>query len=276
MRYIGPHVSISESISLSPERAKEKGATGFAIFTKNQRQWRSPEMKEGEAKSFRENLTGLGFSPSAVLPHAGYLINPASPDKELSEKSLALFMEEARRVMELGLDVINIHPGAYKEGERIDGIRRSAAMMDRVLEAYPNLRIAVEDTAGSGTIIGSSFEELETLLDFTVHKDRLGFTLDTAHLYGSGYDVKGDPDKVLDQFFSIFGSGKLFGMHLNDSKVPLGSKKDRHDNIGLGLIGKEAFLTIVGRKETEGIPLILETPDEELWKEEISGLLGAY
>ena len=115
-------------------------------------------MKEGEAKSFRENLTCLGFSPSAVLPHAGYLINPATPDKELSEKSLALFMEEARRVTELGLDVINIHPGAYKEGERIDGIRRSAAMMDRVLEAYPNLRIAVEDTAGSGTIIGSSFE----------------------------------------------------------------------------------------------------------------------
>ena len=216
-----------------------------------------------------------GYSPSAVLPHAGYLINPASPDPLLQEKSLSLFLDEAGRTAALGLEMINIHPGAYKEGERRDGIRRSAAMMDRVLDEYPSLKIAVENTAGAGTIIGDTMDDLEVLLSYVKNSERLGFTLDTAHLFGAGYDVKDDADGVLDQFFSRFGEEKLYGMHLNDSKVPLGSKKDRHDSIGLGLIGKEAFLTIVGRKELQGKPLILETPDESRWKDEIRELLGS-
>ncbi len=273
MLYIGPHVSISESIALAVERAHSLGATGFALFSKNQRMWKSPALKESEVLDFRNNMTKYGYRIKGVLPHAGYLINPASPEEELREKSRELFLLEMNRLEELGLDVINIHPGAYKEGERSDGIKRSAEMIDGVLKACPGMRIAIENTAGAGTIIGSTFEELDAILSLITEKDRTGFTLDTAHLYGAGYDVKEDVGRVLDSFFARFGSGKLFGMHLNDSKVPLGSKKDRHDNLGKGLIGMEPFHEIVRRKEVQNIPLILETPDETLWKSEIEELL---
>ena len=274
MIHIGPHVSSQGSVAFAPLRAKELGATGFALFTKNQRQWKSPELKEEDVLSFKDNLSKLSYSPSFILPHAGYLINPASPDKDISDKSYNLFLDEGRRVMRLGLNVINIHPGAYKEGEMKDGIKRCSLMVDRVLEEVPGLKIALENTAGAGTIIGSKFQELDEILCGIKNKDRVGFTLDTAHLFGAGYDVKGDPEGVLDSFFSRFGGDKLFGMHLNDSKVPLSSNKDRHESIGLGLIGKEAFLSIVRRKEVADIPLILETPDETKWKEEINELMG--
>lgn len=275
MLYIGPHVSIAKDISLAPERAHELGATGFAIFTKNQRVWSAAPLSEESIASFRNTIMKYGYTPRAILPHAGYLINPASPDKELWEKSLGLFLDEAARTVSLSLDTINIHPGAYKEGSKEEGIKRSAAMMDEVLDRTPGLRIAIENTAGAGTILGSSFEELDALLSAAKEKDRIGFTLDTAHLFGSGYDVASDPDGVLDVFASRFGSGKLYGMHLNDSKVPLGSHKDRHESIGKGLIGRDAFLAIVKRTDVQNIPLVLETIDESLWKEEVSLLLSA-
>lgn len=275
MLYIGPHVSIAKDISLAPERAHELGATGFAIFTKNQRVWRAAPLSEESIASFRNTIMKYGYTPRSILPHAGYLINPASPDKELWEKSLGLFLDEAARTVSLSLDTINIHPGAYKEGSKEEGIKRSAAMMDEVLDRTPGLRIAIENTAGAGTILGSSFEELDALLSAAKEKDRIGFTLDTAHLFGSGYDVASDPDGVLDAFSSRFGSGKLYGMHLNDSKVPLGSHKDRHESIGKGLIGRDAFLAIVKRTDVQNIPLVLETIDESLWKEEVSLLLSA-
>ena len=275
MIHIGPHVSSQGSVSFAPLRAKELGATGFALFTKNQRQWRSPELKEEDISAFKKNILDSGYSPKSILPHAGYLINPASPNEEMADKSFNLFMDEGQRVVRLGLETINIHPGAYKEGSMEEGIKRCSLMVDRVLEEVPGLKIALENTAGAGTIIGSKFEELDAILSGIKNKDRVGFTLDTAHLFGAGYDVKGDPDGILDSFFSRFGEDKLFGMHLNDSKVPLSSNKDRHESIGLGLIGKEAFLTIVKRREVMNIPLILETPDESRWKEEINELLGA-
>ena len=274
MLYIGPHVSIAESIALSVERAHSLGATGFALFSKNQRMWKSPALKEDEVRAFRNNMESFGYSPCCVLPHAGYLINPASPDPVLREKSLALFLDEVERLTLLGLKSINIHPGAYKEGEKKEGIERSAKMIDAVLERFPDFRVAIENTAGAGTIIGSTIEELEALLDNIPHNERVGFTLDTAHLYGAGYDVKNDINSILDRFFSIFGKDKLYGMHLNDSKVPLASNKDRHENIGKGLIGKEAFIEIAKRPEVQDIPLILETPDSSLWEAEIRELLN--
>lgn len=274
MLFIGPHVSISESIALSVERAHAISATGFALFSKNQRMWKCPPLKDSEILSFRENMAKYGYSAEGVLPHAGYLINPASPDPELSIKSRDLFLLEADRLQKLGLDVINIHPGAYKEGDRNEGIKRSAGMINEVLESCPDMRVAIENTAGAGTIIGSTFEELDSLLSQIKEKDRTGFTLDTAHLYGAGYDVKNDIGGILDSFFARFGEDKLYGMHLNDSKVPLGSNKDRHDNLGKGLIGMEPFHEIVRRKEVQDIPLILETPDETLWENEIKELLN--
>ena len=274
MLYIGPHVSISESIALAVERAHALGATGFALFSKNQRMWKSAPLKESEILTFRENMMKYGYKIKGVLPHAGYLINPASPDVELRVKSRDLFLLEMERLHALGLDVINIHPGAYKEGEKSDGIKRSAEMIDYVLQACPDMKVAIENTAGAGTIIGSSFEELDMILSLIREKDRAGFTLDTAHLYGAGYDVREDVNGVLDSFFRRFGEEKLYGMHLNDSKVALGSNKDRHDNLGKGLIGMETFHEIVRRREVQDIPLILETPDETLWESEIRELLN--
>ena len=274
MRLIGPHVSIRENIALSVARAHSIGATGFAIFTKNQRVWSSPPLSDADAEGFRSAMEADGYTPSAVLPHAGYLINPATPDEELWRKSLSLFLDEAGRASMLGLTVINIHPGAYREGTAEEGIRRAAAMFSAVLDSIPGIRIAIENTAGAGTILGSSFEELDALLEASRASERIGFTLDTAHLYGSDYDVKEDPEGILDSFVRRFGKERLFGMHLNDSKVPLSSRKDRHSSIGEGYIGKEAFYAIVRHHATEGIPLILETPDESRWPEEISMLLS--
>ena len=273
MRFIGPHVSIKENISFAVDRAAAIGATGFAIFTKNQRIWSAPPLSDESIESFREKMAEKNYSPSAVLPHAGYLINPATPDEELRAKSLSLFCDEAERTVLLGLSTINIHPGAYKEGDRKDGLRRSARMIDEVLSAVPEIRIAIENTAGSGTILGSTFEELDELLANVNCKERVGFTLDTAHLFGAGYDVKNKATAILDDFVTRFGKEKLFGMHLNDSKVPLSSKKDRHESIGEGLIGKEAFKAIIQHDATENIPLILETPNEERWPEEVKMLL---
>lgn len=273
MLFIGPHVSSSTSLSLAVERAYALGATGFALFTKNQRQWECSPLEKEDILSFKDNMNKYNYSPSSVLPHAGYLINPASPDENVSSKSLNLFIDEAERVEELGIYTLNIHPGAYKEGDKSEGIKRSSSMINTVLERCKTFRLAIENTSGSGTIIGSTFEELEELYSYIKYPERVGFTLDTAHLFGSGYDVKNDVDGVLDTFFSIFGKDKLFGMHLNDSKVERGSKKDRHDNIGLGLIGKDAFFQIIKRKEVQNIPLILETPNQELWKDEIKELI---
>ena len=269
MLYIGPHVSISASIALAPERAHALGATGFGMFTKNQRVWNAPALAASMAEDFRKAASDTGYTAAAILPHAGYLINPATPDDELRKKSLDLFMDEAGRTVMLGLSVINIHPGAYKEGERKDGIRRAAMMLDEVLSAYPGLRIAIENTAGAGTILGSTFEELDEIISLSRNKDRLGITLDTAHLFGAGYDVKDDIAGIMGLFMSRFGRDKLYGMHLNDSKVPLGSHKDRHESLGLGLIGIEPFLSIARMDEVQGIPLVLETPDESRWAEEI-------
>lgn len=275
MLFIGPHVSISGSISLAVERAFALKATGFALFTKNQRQWNCPALEDKDIYLFKENIKKYGYSFKSILPHAGYLINLATPDDALMKKSLDLFLIEAERVTRLGIDRINIHPGAYKEGDRIDGIKRCARMVDIVLDRFPSLSVAIENTAGAGTIIGNTFEDLEQILEKARNKDRIGFTLDTAHLYGAGFDVRNDINGILDRFLSIFGRDKLYGMHLNDSKVPLSSNKDRHDNLGLGLIGKEAFLEIVRRDEVQDIPLILETPNEELWSDEIRELLDA-
>lgn len=275
MLFIGPHVSISGSISLAVERAFALKATGFALFTKNQRQWNCPALEDKDIYLFKENIKKYGYSFKSILPHAGYLINLATPDDALMKKSLDLFLIEAERVTRLGIDRINIHPGAYKEGDRIDGIKRCARMVDIVLDRFPSLSVAIENTAGAGTIIGNTFEDLARILENARNKNRIGFTLDTAHLYGAGFDVKNDIDGILDRFLSIFGRNKLYGMHLNDSKVPLSSNKDRHGNLGLGLIGKEAFLEIVRRDEVQDIPLILETPNEELWSDEIRELLDA-
>ena len=276
MIYVGPHVSIAKDISLAPIRAKEFGANAFGLFLKNQKVWSAPDIKDESVNLFKENIATLGFNINMILPHAGYLINMASPDEEARRKSLTLLKDEIRRAVKIGINKINIHPGAYIEGDRIEGIRRSASMLDEALDGINGFTIALENTAGSGSNLGSDLKELAMIIEKAKEKDKLGVTLDTCHLYGAGYDVKNEATKILDEVESLFGSEKLIGMHLNDSKADKASRKDRHDSLGKGKIGIEAFKEIVCHKAAWNRPLILETIDEELWKEEIKTLFEFY
>lgn len=274
MLYIGPHVSISKDISLSPARAAEKGAGAFAIFTKNQKIWKAKPLEKSSIEEFKKNLTGFGYSRDRVLAHAGYLINPATPDPALRKKSADLLKEEIARCISLGLDKLNIHPGAYIEGERGDGIIRAASFFDEALEGS-NFFLSIENTSASGTNLGGDLRELLKLIETAKHGERMGVTLDTAHLYGYGYDVKNNATAILDEACSLFGKEKIFGMHLNDSKASLASHKDRHESIGKGLIGRDAFMEIASSGIAQDKPLILETPDEQSWAEEIRMLTSA-
>lgn len=276
MIYVGPHVSIAKDIALAPERAKSFGSTAFALFLKNQKVWSAPDIKDESAENFKLNLEKFGFNREMILPHAGYLINMASPDQSAREKSLTLLKDEIRRARKIGINKLNIHPGAYIEGDRKDGLKRSAKMLDLALEEEKDFIIALEDTAGSGSNLGSDLEELAQIISYSKEKDKLGVTLDTCHLYGAGYDVRNEATKIMDLAVSIFGEEKIIGMHLNDSKAEKGTRKDRHDSLGKGKIGIEAFKEIVLHKAASERPLILETIDENLWKEEVSTLLQFY
>lgn len=276
MIYIGPHVSIAKDIAFAPQRAKGFKANAFALFLKNQKIWSAPDIKDESADCFKENLNALGFNKEMILPHAGYLINMASPSEEARRKSLTLLKDEIRRARKLGLDKLNIHPGAYIEGERRDGLKRSAAMLDEALEGIEGFTIAIENTAGSGSNLGSDLNELSEIIELAKEKDKLGVTLDTCHLYGAGYDVKNEASMILDQAVGIFGYEKLIGMHLNDSKAEMGTRKDRHDSLGKGKIGLDAFKEIVCHKASWDRPLILETIDESLWEYEVTALLEFY
>lgn len=274
MLYIGPHVSISKDISLAPERAYGNGAGAFAIFTKNQKVWSAKPLANANALEFSRKLERFGFSADNVLAHAGYLINPATPDPALREKSIALAKDEIARCILLGLDKINMHPGAFIEGERKDGLARAASFFDCILEDN-DFQISIENTSGSGTNLGGELEEIAALIGLCRHDGRLGVTLDTAHLYGYGYDVSVDPVGILDEAVSLFGAKRILGMHLNDSKAPLASRKDRHESIGKGYIGLKAFLEITSHPAAQDKPLILETPDQMLWPNEIRSLTSA-
>ena len=276
MLYIGPHTSISGSVGNAPSRAHALGATGFAIFTRNQRTWAIKPLSEEDSDLFRSEMQRLGYTKDAVLPHAGYLINPATCRDELWAKSRDLLIEEGSRTLQLGLDKINLHPGAYTEGTPHEGMKRTALMLDEVLDRLPGLTLVVENTAGSGTVLGSRFEELSEILDNARNRDRIRFCLDTAHLCGAGYDVRNGIERIMEEFASRFGADRLAGMHINDSKVPLASRKDRHAPLGQGEIGLDAFRRLVRLDIVDGKPLILETPDETRWPDEISTLLEEF
>jgi len=277
MFYIGPHVSISESLALAPERAKALGATGFAMFTKNQRQWKVPPLRKEQCDEFKEAMAKNGYTADMVLPHDGYLINLGQPDKEKRRKSVDSFVCELERCRDLGLKYLNFHPGAHTgltdEETCLSIIAKS---IDEALDRVSGVMPVLENTAGQGSYMGYSLESLKTIIDRSEHKDELGVCIDTCHAFQAGYDFS-SVEKAK-EFFSRFDDllpGRLRGMHLNDAKAEIGKHLDRHESIGKGKIGLDTFLYICSDKRFEGIPLILETPNEELWKEEVSMLQDA-
>ena len=272
MKYVGAHVSASGGVENAPVNAHAIGAKAFALFTKNQRQWFSKPLTGHSIALFRENCEKYGYEPHQILPHDSYLINLGHPEKEPLEKSRAAFLDEMHRCEQLGLDRLNFHPGSHlkKIPEEVC-LNTIAESINLALEKTLGVTAVIENTAGQGSNLGFRFEQLAAIIDRVEDKSRVGVCIDTCHAYTSGYDIKTEAGfrKTFEDFDRIVGFQYLKGMHLNDSKKELGSRVDRHDNIGKGFIGLEAFRRIMNDPRFDDIPLILETPDTSLWPQEI-------
>ena len=273
MKYIGAHVSASGGVEFAPVNAHEIGANAFALFTKNQRQWVSKPLKEENIRLFKENCTKYNFQTDYILPHDSYLINLGHPEEEGLEKSRAAFLDEMQRCEQLGLKLLNFHPGSHLNKISIEYcLALIAESINLTLEKTKGVTAVIENTAGQGSNLGSEFWQLRYIIDRVNDKSRVGICLDTCHTYTAGYDIVNDYDKVFDEFEKEVGFEYLRGMHLNDSKKELGSHVDRHDNIGQGLTGSAFFERLMKDSRFDNMPLILETPDESKWAEEIAWL----
>jgi deoxyribonuclease-4 len=277
MKYVGAHVSASGGVYNAPLNAKKIGATAFALFTKNQRQWAVPPLTEEEISKFKEYCQKENYSPDYILPHDTYLINLGAPEKEMLERSRQAFTDELKRCQQLGLKYLNFHPGSHKkEMSDEDCLKLIAESVNLSLEASGNVMAVIENTAGQGGNVGYRFEHLAALIDMTADKNRIGVCLDTCHTFAAGYDIR-TPEtygKTMKDFDEIVGFKYLRGVHLNDAMVKLGSRKDRHNSLGKGELGWETFKIIMQDPRLDNMPLILETIDEELWAEEIRMLFS--
>ncbi len=272
MKRVGAHVSISGGVENAPLNARQIGAKAFAMFTRNQRQWHSAPLSPNAAAAFRNNCAEAGFEPAYILPHDSYLINLGHPDPEKLEKSRTAFITEMQRTEQLGLAMLNFHPGSHLN--LVDPETSLALVSDSVnlaLAATGTVTAVIENTAGQGSNLGSRFEEIARIIEGVEDKSRVGVCLDTCHLFASGYDIRTQAafEEMLDRFDRIVGLNYLRAMHLNDARQPLGSRVDRHACIGKGAIGLEAFAHIMRHPSLEELPLILETPDSAGWPEEI-------
>ncbi|MEW8691253.1 MAG: deoxyribonuclease IV [Candidatus Thiodiazotropha endolucinida] len=275
MKYVGAHVSASGGVENAPLNAQEIGARAFALFTKNQRQWRAKPLSEKSILAFRENLDGSGISPRHVLPHDSYLINLGHPETEGLEKSRAAFLDEMQRCEQLGLSLLNFHPGAtLRKISEEESLQRVADSINLVLEQTRGVTAVIENTAGQGSTLGYRFEHLAAIIDAIEDKSRVGVCLDTCHTFVAGYDLRTNAacEKTFTEFDHVVGFQYLRGMHLNDSKPDLGARVDRHHSLGLGKLGWEVFRYIMHDPRFDDIPLVLETIDDTLWKEEIAAL----
>jgi len=272
MKYIGAHVSIAGGVQNAPINAAKINANAFALFTRNQRQWKAKPYTENNIKEFKINLKNFEFKKEYILPHASYLINLCSPDKKKLELSRNALIEELSRVKNLGLKYLNIHPGAHLNKITIhDCINIMVESIEMAMERVRDVIIVLEITAGEGSVYGYRFEQLASIIEKIKDKKRVGVCLDTCHMFSAGYDIRNENsyEKTMEEFGKTIGFRYLKGMHLNDSKNDIGSRKDRHESIGKGFIGLNAFSAIIHDKRTDNIPLILETPSNTLWKKEI-------
>ncbi len=284
-KFVGAHVSASGGVFNAPLNAMEIGAKAFALFTKNQRQWVAKPLDEETIAKFKDNLAKSGILPKHILPHDSYLINLGHPEVEKLEKSRAAFIDELERCVQLGLDRLNFHPGSHlvkiakKDKENLEVLQAIeekcldviAESINIALDRTNSVTAVIENTAGQGSNLGYKFEHLAYIIERIEDKSRIGVCIDTCHMFTAGYDIRTREayDKTWNEFEKIVGFKYLRGMHINDSKSPLGSKVDRHHSLGKGEIGLDAFRFIMNDNRMDDIPLILETIDETIWKEEI-------
>jgi len=271
MKYIGPHVSASGGVHNAPLNAKKLNATGFGLFTKNQRQWKAKPLDTAEIDAFKKNMEACGYESGAVLAHDSYLINVGNPDPAVRKKSTDALIDEAHRCALLGLPLLNIHPGSHLGSGVDEGISHIAESVNHVLNAVEKVTIVLEAMAGQGTNIGGRFEHLASIIDKVEDKTRVGVCIDTCHIFAAGYDIRDEKcyAETMLEFDRVIGFNYLRGLHFNDAKAGLASHLDRHESIGKGTLGIEAFRLFLQDGRFDNIPCVLETPGEELWPQEV-------
>jgi len=275
MKYIGAHVSTAGGVENAPLNATAIGATAFALFTKNQRQWKAKPLSDKNISEFKKNCDEYGYKPAQILAHDGYLINLGSPIPDALEKSRNAFLDEMQRCEQLGLQTLNFHPGSHlKKTDEETCLNTIAESINIALDKTKGVSAVIENTAGQGTNMGHTFEQIAHIIDKVEDKSRVGVCYDTCHGFTAGYEVrtKAGFNKTFKVFDEIIGFKYLKGMHINDSKKEFETRVDRHESIGEGFIGPDAIKFIMKDKRFDNIPLILETPNSDIWAEEINML----
>ncbi|ROR07760.1 deoxyribonuclease IV [Erwinia sp. JUb26] len=275
MKFIGAHVSAAGGVDQAVKRAFELEATAFALFTKNQRQWRAAPLTDEVITAFRSACEQYNYAPGQILPHDSYLINLGHPVEEALEKSRDAFLDEMTRCQQLGLTLLNFHPGSHLQQISEDEcLKRIAESLNIVLDQTEGVTAVIENTAGQGSNLGFRFEHLAAIIDGVEDKSRVGVCIDTCHAFAGGYDLRTEEEcvKTFEEFERIVGFRYLRGMHLNDAKSEFNSRVDRHHSLGEGNIGKTVFSWLMKDARFDGIPMILETIDPEIWKDEIAWL----
>jgi len=272
-KFVGAHTSAAGGVFNAVKNAEAIGAKAFALFTKNQKRWDAKPLDTTTIDKFKTALQESGILPKHVLPHDSYLINLGHPEVEKRQKSMDAFLDEVQRCELLGLDRLNFHPGSHlKQIEEEECLDKIAEAMNKTLDKTSSVSLVLENTAGQGSNLGWKFEHLAHIIDKIEDKSRVGVCIDTCHMFTAGYDIRTRDvyDKTWAEFERVVGFKYLMGMHINDSKPDLGSHVDRHHSLGLGKIGLDAFKFIMNDERMDDIPLILETIDETIWKDEIA------
>ncbi len=278
MKFLGAHVSTSGGVENAPLNAHSIGAKAFALFTKNQRQWSSSPLTQDRIAAFKSHCEQHGYGPGQILPHTSYLINLGHPEEAGLTKSRKAFLDEMQRCEQLGIDRLNLHPGSHlNKTDEESCLKTIAESVNLALSKTNDVIAVIENTAGQGTNMGHRFEEIRFIIDHIEDKSRVGVCIDTAHAYSAGYDIKSAEgfENTFQEFDRIIGLAYLKGMHLNDSQKTLGSRVDRHALIGQGTLGADVFTRIMNDPRFNNMPLILETPEPEKWKEEIAFLYSS-
>ncbi|SPJ33335.1 deoxyribonuclease IV [Kushneria phyllosphaerae] len=275
MKYIGAHVSAAGGVDQAVKRAVDIGANAFALFTKNQRQWKAKPLDEHVIDAFKTACRQQGFTPGQILPHDSYLINLGHPEAEALAKSRAAFLDEMQRCEQLGLTLLNFHPGSHlRKISESECLKIIAESINEALAQTRGVTAVIENTAGQGSNLGYRFEQLAGIIEQVDDKSRVGVCIDTCHAFAGGYDLRTEASTraVLDELGAVVGFQYLRGMHLNDAKSTLGSRVDRHHSLGQGNIGSDAFRAIMQDARIDGIPMILETVEPAIWDQEIAWL----
>lgn len=272
MKFVGAHVSAVGGVDKAPLNAAKIGARAFALFTRNQRQWNAKQPSDEKVRLFKKNCRSNGFLPAQILAHDSYLINLGHPKAEELVKSRKAFIEEMCLCEKLGIELLNFHPGSHlRISSEEDTLARIAESIDIALSETEGITAVIENTAGQGSNLGCSFEQISRIIELVQNRKRVGVCIDTAHAFAAGYDLRTAESfaDVFAAFERAIGFGYLRGMHLNDSKAALGSRVDRHASLKEGKLGMETFKLIMNDCRFDGIPLILETPNSKRWAEEI-------